>query len=77
MVSGVSARGAPYVTRTHRKPVERFKEGRWCKGSLRASERRKERYRLFGVILMAIFSGGKFYHKFRLTAIICFWHKEH
>lgn len=61
---GISARGAPYVTRTHRKPVERFKQGRECNGSLKASEHRRERYRLFFVVLLAVVSGGKFYHIF-------------
>ncbi|MDN4665285.1 MULTISPECIES: hypothetical protein, partial [Enterobacter cloacae complex] len=54
---------------------ERFKQGRECNGSLKASERRRERYRLFFVVLVAVFSGGKFYHKFQLTATIHFWYK--
>ena len=42
-------------------------------GSLNALERRRERYRLFCVFIMAVVSGGKFYHKFRLTATTGFW----
>ncbi|OOL21617.1 hypothetical protein BXQ27_27225 [Klebsiella aerogenes] len=63
--------------RAHRKPVERFKQGRECNGSLKASERRRERYRLFFVVLVAVFSGGKFYHKNRLTSTVYFVYKEH
>lgn len=43
--------------------------------SLNTSERRRERYRLFCEFLVAIFSGGKFYHKFQLTATIHFLYK--
>ncbi len=45
------------------------------RGSLSTSERRRECYRLFCEFLVAIFSGGKFYHKFQLTATIHFWYK--
>lgn len=44
-------------------------------GSLKASERRRERYRLFFVFLVAVFSGGNFYHKFQFTATINFLYK--
>lgn len=58
-----------------RRAVSGFERGRECRCSLNTSERRRERYRLFCEFLVAIFSGGKFYHKFQLTATIHFWYK--
>ena len=55
----------------------RFSEGREYKGSLNALERRRECYRLFCVLLVAVFSGGRFYHKNRLTSTFDLVYKEH
>lgn len=63
------------AARLHRKPVERFKQGRECKGSLNVSERRRERYRGFSVVIIGELLGYESYHKFTLIDRVFFWYK--
>lgn len=60
------------AARLHRKPVERFKQGREYKGSLKASEGRRERYRSFLFVITGDLLGNESYHKFTLTDRIVF-----
>ena len=63
------------AARLHRKPVERFKQGRECKGSLNVLERRRERYRGFSVVIIGELLGYGSYHKFTLIDRVVFWYK--
>ncbi|ASK00622.1 hypothetical protein C3404_26560 [Citrobacter freundii complex sp. CFNIH11] len=63
------------AARLHRKPVERFKQGRECHGSLNVSESRRERHRSFLAVIIGKLLGNGSYHKFTLTDRVVFWHK--
>lgn len=63
------------AARLHRKPVERFKQGRECHGSLKASERRREHYRRFLAMVIGKPLENRSYHKFTLTDRIVFCYK--
>ena len=63
------------AAKLHRKPVERFKQGRECRGSLNVSESRRERHRSFLAVIMGKLLGNRSYHKFTLTDRIVFCYK--
>ena len=65
------------AARLHRKPLERFKQGRECHGSLNVSESRRERHRSFWAVVIGKLLGDGSYHKFTLTDRVVFCNKAH
>ncbi|PPX85309.1 hypothetical protein C3D72_19165 [Cronobacter sakazakii] len=61
--------------RAHRKPVERFKQGRECRCTTDITKALRMRYRSFFWLCIGWLLGRGSYHRFMLTGSFIFWYK--